>query len=124
MARGDRTGPMGTGAMTGRAAGYCAGFGLPGYMNPGAGRGVGMGFGYGRGFGGRGFGGGGRGWRHRFFATGLPGWTRFGGYAASEVTPEPEMEMQALKNQAKALQSELESIQKRISEIEDGTAAD
>ena len=34
MPRGDRTGPMGMGPMTGRAAGYCAGYGVPGYANP------------------------------------------------------------------------------------------
>ena len=66
MPRGDGTGPMGMGPMTGRGAGYCAGFGIPGYMNAGFGwgyrRGVGRGFGpgFGRGwaggFPGRGFG--------------------------------------------------------------------
>ncbi|MGB9888435.1 MAG: DUF5320 domain-containing protein [Anaerolineae bacterium] len=34
MPAGDRTGPMGMGPMTGRRAGYCAG-----YANPGPGRG-------------------------------------------------------------------------------------
>jgi hypothetical protein len=33
MPRGDGTGPMGFGPMTGRAAGYCAGYGVPGFMN-------------------------------------------------------------------------------------------
>ncbi|GAG62874.1 unnamed protein product [marine sediment metagenome] len=33
MPGGDRTGPMGMGPMTGRAAGYCAGFASPGFMN-------------------------------------------------------------------------------------------
>jgi len=37
MPRGDRTGPAGMGPMTGRAAGYCAGYGVPGYLNPAAG---------------------------------------------------------------------------------------
>ncbi|HEB11422.1 MAG TPA: hypothetical protein ENI06_09450 [Spirochaetales bacterium] len=40
MPRGDRTGPSGYGAMTGRAAGFCAGYSTPGYANFGAGRGV------------------------------------------------------------------------------------
>jgi len=35
---GDRTGPAGLGPMTGRAAGFCAGYPIPGYMNPVAGR--------------------------------------------------------------------------------------
>ena len=38
MPLGDRTGPAGMGPMTGRAAGYCAGFPMPGYMNPAVGR--------------------------------------------------------------------------------------
>jgi hypothetical protein len=58
MPRGDRTGPGGFGPMTGRAAGYCAGYPVPGYMNPGRGYGRGWGRGFGRGWG-RGFG---RGW--------------------------------------------------------------
>jgi len=38
MPAGDGTGPMGWGPMSGRAAGYCAGFAVPGYVNPGRGR--------------------------------------------------------------------------------------
>jgi hypothetical protein len=59
MPRGDRTGPWGAGPMTGRAAGYCAGYSVPGFMNPTGGYGRGWGRGRGRGFGrgwGRGFG--------------------------------------------------------------------
>jgi len=48
MPGGDRTGPVGRGPMTGRAAGYCSG-----YQNPGYSRGFGRGFGRGRGFWGR-----------------------------------------------------------------------
>lgn len=33
MPAGDRTGPEGQGPMTGRAAGYCAGYDSPGNMN-------------------------------------------------------------------------------------------
>ena len=39
MPLGDGTGPAGLGPMTGRAAGYCAGYSVPGYMNPIPGRG-------------------------------------------------------------------------------------
>jgi hypothetical protein len=65
-----------------------------------------------------------------FYATGLPGWMRFGGHAAPYgyptpyQKPDPEMEKQALKNRAEALQSELDFIKKRLSEIETGTAAE
>jgi len=34
MPLGDGTGPAGFGPMTGRAAGYCAGYPVPGYINP------------------------------------------------------------------------------------------
>jgi hypothetical protein len=38
MPFGDGTGPAGLGPMTGRAAGFCAGYSVPGYMNPVVGR--------------------------------------------------------------------------------------
>ena len=47
MPFGNGTGPAGMGPMTGRAAGYCAGYPVPGYMNPYVGRpGPGYGIGY------------------------------------------------------------------------------
>jgi len=53
------------------------------------------------------FGFGGRGWRHRFCATGIPGW----------VAPTPEQETAELKAQAEWLKGQLDAIQKRIEEI-------
>ncbi len=47
MPRGDGTGPNGMGPMTGRGRGFCAGFNVPGFMNPNFGRGFGMGRGFG-----------------------------------------------------------------------------
>ena len=38
MPFGDGTGPAGMGPMTGRGAGYCAGYQVPGFMNPIPGR--------------------------------------------------------------------------------------
>lgn len=38
MPGGDGTGPMGMGPMSGRAAGYCAGYPVPGFANPYGGR--------------------------------------------------------------------------------------
>ena len=122
MPRGDKTGPRGMGPMTGRGAGLCAGFAMPGYENPLPGRGFGMGFGRGRGAWSRGFGGGGRGWRNMFCATGQPGWMRFGVTATPVANSDPEMEKQALKNQANYLQSELDSIRKRLDEVEKDSA--
>jgi len=125
MPGGDRTGPRGMGPMTGRAAGYCAGLGVPGYASPMPGRGFGIGFGRGGGVWGRG---GGRGWRNMFYATGQPGWMRFGGYAApygypaSYQAPSPEMEKQFLKGQVDDLQAEMDAIRKRLADIETGTA--
>lgn len=113
MPGGNGTGPMGMGPMTGRAAGFCAGFATPGYMNPINGRGYGMGFGGGRG--------GGRGWRNMFYATGLPGWMRSAmPYAA---TPAPEQELAVLKQQAEFLGNALDSIRKRVQDIEAQPAA-
>ncbi|MBN2399606.1 MAG: DUF5320 domain-containing protein [Candidatus Aminicenantes bacterium] len=118
MPRGDRTGPRGMGPMTGRAAGFCAGYEMPGYTNHLPGRGFGMGFGRGRGAWGRGFAGGGRGWRNMFNASGQPGWMPYGGYAAPVANADPEMEKQSLKNQADYLQGELDAIRKRLEEVE------
>ena len=55
MPKGDKTGPSGAGPMTGRGAGYCAGYLVPGYVNPVGGYGRRFGRGRGRGWG-RGFG--------------------------------------------------------------------
>ena len=138
MPGGDGTGPGGMGPMTGRAAGYCAGYPTPGFMNPVGGRGFfGGGGGFGGGGWGRGFGG--RGRRNRFYATGMPGWMRAGygtpypaagGYgmpsaapfppygAYGTAAPAPEGEIEMLKGQAEYLEDALDGIKKRIEEIE------
>jgi hypothetical protein len=121
MPYGDGTGPQGSAPMTERGAGYCAGYSVPGYMNPGYGRGF---WGRGRGWFGRG---GGRGHRHWFYATGMPGWARAGYGAPAYYGPAgypymPEMtaidEMNMLGDQAKMLQDQLKDIQERISTLE------
>jgi hypothetical protein len=48
MPRGDGTGPVGMGRLTGRKMGFCAGFHIPGFLNPGFDRPTGLG--RGRGF--------------------------------------------------------------------------
>jgi len=117
MPGGDGTGPGGMGPMTGRAAGVCAGYAVPGYANSVGGRGMGMGFGRGGGFGrGRGFGGG----RSGF---GLPA---YGGainpyaYSAVPVAPAitPQQELNGLKGQAESLEDALNGIKKRIEELD------
>ena len=120
MPGGDGTGPGGMGPMTGRAAGYCAGYPMPGFANPIPGRGF-AGWGRGRG---------GGGWsrRNRFYATGLTGWQRAGfGYPAAGVPPGApyygapavtrEQEMDMLKGQAEYFADALDGIKKRIEEL-------
>jgi len=132
MPGGDRTGPAGMGPMTGRAAGYCAGYGIPGFMNPIPGRGYGYG-GWGRG--------GGYGHRNWYYATGAPGWVRAGAgypafgqvpaYGAAYGTPygtpygapygqapTSQQELDALKGQAEYLEDALDGIRKRMEELE------
>jgi hypothetical protein len=73
--------------------------------------------------GGRGRGmGGGRGWRNMYYATGLPGWLRFGPFGAPYQATNPEAEKQLLKNQAGALQSQLDQIRNRLDDLESGPA--
>ena len=119
MPRGDGTGPLGLGPMTGRGSGICSWFGTPDYGNTLPAYGLEMGFGRGRGFWG-----GSRGCRNRFYATGMRGWMRPAGYAAAYQKPDSEVEKQMLKNQADALKSELDNIRKRLEEIESGKTAE
>ena len=115
MPRGDSTGPMGMGPMTGRQAGYCAGFNMPGYLNNAGGRYFGMGFGRGTGFGGRGGRSGGFGYRNRFIAKGL---ASYGGiFAAPNSDQDPDIEKRVLNNRVEVLQTELDAIKKRLDEL-------
>lgn len=114
MPRGDRTGPVGMGPMRGRGVGYCAGFDAPGFVNRAPGQGFGAGYGWSRGMNRSG----GGGWRHMFWATGLPGWLRAGWHPGSGEKADPAFEKQSLKNQETMLQSQLDSIRKRLSELE------
>jgi hypothetical protein len=100
--------------MTGRGAGFCAGYDVPGYANAGPGRGYGRGRGWG-------YGGGWR-WRHWYRATGVPGWARFGGMAMWGVPPAyaepaPQQEVEMLKEQAQSLKEQLDAINERIAAL-------
>lgn len=120
MPGGDRTGPGGMGPMTGRGAGYCAGYTVPGYG------GSGMLAGYWcRG----GNPAGGRGWRNWYHATGLTGWQRAGGwqgqaYAAGQApgfygqAMSREQQLEALKNQAEYVEGTLADIKRQIETLE------
>ena len=111
MPGGDRTGPLGLGPMTGRAVGYCAGYPVPGFMNPYVGRlHLRLGFGYGRGF------------RRAFW----PGYGYSLSYAPSvyggglyQPPIEPKQEIGMLNEDAKALKEQLEAINKRITELKE-----
>jgi len=97
---------MGAGPMTGRGAGWCAGYDRPGF---------------GRGMGYR-AGGGGRGWRNMYYATGLPAWAR-GGVTppVGPVQATPDQEITELRTQAGWLAQQLETIQRRIEALGGGS---
>lgn len=105
MPRGDRTGPDGRGPMTGRRAGYCAGYYGPGHANDrippiGMGRGRGRGGGHGRGRGG------GRGQPYPY-----------PDYIPVRVETRPEDEVAYLEETAKRLEDDLRAIKDRLEEL-------
>jgi len=121
MPYGDRTGPWGLGPMTGRRAGYCAGYPMPGYMNPyvpGFGRGRGFGFGWGRGRGFRWF------WRRTLYVP-PPAYYPYpdypyrgpGYYPDRYAPPTRADEMAYLEDLAESLERELSAIRKRLDEL-------
>lgn len=100
----DRTGPRGTGAMTGGGRGLCGRSG-----SVGDGYGGGFGYGRGRGRGGRGFGGGARfGWGGADVAP-----------VPSPVVPEPRVDaLAALRAEADMARDRLAAIERRIATME------
>ncbi|MCK5149153.1 DUF5320 domain-containing protein [bacterium] len=109
MPRGNRMGPAGMGPMTGHGAGYCAGYSVPGFINPVLGQNIFMGIrrGMGLGF---------RGGRGGHWGTGFE--------AVAPVVPpfqapfSEQQEMQSLQQQAEYLTKTLEDIKERLSELE------
>lgn len=110
MPGGNGTGPAGMGPMTGRGAGFCVGYAVPGYANPVGGRSMGMGRGQGRGMG-----------RGRGFGRGF-GWSGAGeGYPANAFfgpTVTAEQGLEGLKQQADFMQNSLSQINERIEQLE------
>ena len=111
MPAGNGTGPMGYGPMTGRAAGYCAGFGRPGFMTPGPGRGMGFGF---RGRGGR---------RRRGawcgpWAAPVPAFGAWGAPTAEYTAPSRQQEREMLQGQIENMENALAELKQRMSELE------
>lgn len=115
MPRGDGTGPRGFGPMTGRATGFCTGFGAPGFANffPG-------GFCRARD---RGRTGRGRGFRNWRYGTGLTDWQGTGGYGPSSFpyagpAMNKQQEVNELKAQITYLEDILEGIRLQLKELE------
>ncbi len=121
MPGGDGTGPFGMGPMTGRGMGYCAGYAMPGYVSASP----------------RFFSwpsrffrmpfqerGGGRGWRNKFYATGLPGWIRFGNPTAYQPMAtqtsgmNAETEKRILGAQLEYFQNAVDDIRRRLAELD------
>ncbi len=102
MPKGDRTGKLGNGPMTGRAMGFCTGHNTPGYANNGfekmGGRGQRLGLGRGYGFGMNH----GLGMRHR------------GSIGDASPVRTEEMELNALEQEKNLLERELEAINNRL----------
>jgi hypothetical protein len=98
--------------MTGRAAGYCAGYSVPGYMNPRCGYCRGYGRGYGRGWG-RGFG------RGRYVyprpASVQPAYPQICPPVTQQQTP--ELEIATLENYHKELVAENADLEKEMNDI-------
>ena len=109
MPGGNKSGPEGDGAMTGRGAGFCAGFSVPGFMNRIRGLRV-FGRGPGRGImAGRGSYRVGRsaGWRSRAF------------YQDGDMNDAaPEQEMDLLIDQSRSLKERIDGVNSRIKELE------
>ena len=108
MPGGDGTGPLGHGPMTGRAAGYCAGFTRPGYDNLSFVRGFGRGWGrgYGRGY-----------WGRRSFWREPYQDPYYIPYRGDFPTPNKEEEKNCLERMVKGLEEEIKNIRERIKKL-------
>jgi hypothetical protein len=78
------------GRSSGRGAGFCAGYDMPGFANPVPGRGFGMGVGRGN------------------------------AVQDTAMRPDPEMEKQALRAQVEGLETELDFVKKRLAAMGSG----
>ena len=95
MARGDGTGPMGAGAMTGRGLGSCVGSGVSVGGGRGAGRGMGMGGGRGMGV------------RNRNFSN----------VVQQAPVMSADQEKEYIQNDVTALENELEAAKERLNAL-------
>ena len=112
MPRGDKSGPDGRGPITGRGAGFCAGFSFPGFRNSNVcGDGAGCGFrkGFRKGIG-KGF--------ERGDGSARGDSLGYNHSAAGQGAEFGADEQKALKSQAEYLQENLNKINQRIKDIE------
>jgi len=114
MPGGDRTGPLGLGPRTGRAAGFCSGYIFPGYMSPvprfrrGFVRGLGRGFGRGYWHQGRGF----------WWYNNINPYIRQQDYNIGlSQQPTKEEEKVYFENMVKELEDEIKYIKSRIQDL-------
>jgi len=98
MARGDRTGPLGQGPMTGRGMGFCSGNEFAGYAAGTFGRGMARGFR------------GGQGRRSGFFGFRNFGYSQNQDDNAQNRKRALENELEYLKKQVSGLESEIEKL--------------
>lgn len=97
MPRGDRTGPNGAGAMSGRRMGFCVGNKVPAYQN------------FDDTFvGGRGFG-----FRHGFRRGGYSGYGAYGFRYGRDLYPSEPIDKKTL------LEEQIENLKKQLSNLED-----
>jgi hypothetical protein len=98
MPKGDKTGPQAEAPMSGRGAGFCAGYDMPGYMNPMSRMGMR------------------HSWRRRRWHNMTFGFSRYCGmrYAAFEVPYPPEEKEEMLKKRETWLQEQLEEVRSEL----------
>lgn len=118
MPRGNGTGPMGKGMRTGRGAGYCGGEDRPGCASAGLGFRYGPRSGGGRGFRGAGAGRGFGAWIDRSGESAGRRGRPYGIDTAPHGRTDSETEKRLLERQAEDLQVQLDTVRKRIGEIE------
>ena len=108
MPRGDKSGPVGAGPMTGRGAGFCTGYDVSGFTNAAPGR-----------FFGRG---GGRRWGYRLLGIGMGAYMRgawpFRPFATTTQNPADEMDQ--LKQELDFLEKTIGEMKGRMEELKSG----
>lgn len=105
MPRGDGTGPLGMGMMSGRGAGFCAGKYAPDTVMPE----TAFRFGCKRG----------RGFRRMYYATGLPGLARYNDSAFVGEPSSASAERDWLKNRVQFLEMQLQEINKQLAKLDE-----